>query len=315
MQTKVSLSLLSEVTGLDSLFIFTGMNGIITYLLFHAGASFLIGSATFFLLPQKYRSGTNKKLLITLLTLMVFSTGPLGVISGVFFYFMLLKKKSPSLPVEKLFTEEVIFPEVEQRKLGEAIGSLPNERLILFLTKFPTAQTVKTLKKALSTKDDELRLLAFSVLSKMEKDIFERINLLLKELDKTGNSEETFRIYSSLAELYWEPVFLGIADKELEEFYLNTALDYCLKALSIKEEGKIFFLTGRIYLRLKNYEKAEEFLRKAVERGMPVEKVAPYLIEVYFVKRDWEALIKLSSFLKDSLVPDARALSIIKVWL
>ena len=314
MQAKVSLSLLSEGTGLGSLFILSGVKGLIIYLIFHSLASTLIGSVIFIFLPKRYRINTPKKHLLLLICLIIFLNGPLGVIGSAFLYLMLIKRKGFSLPVEKLFIEEVIIPEVEKRTFGEAVSEKLNEKLILLITKFPNSQSIQTLKKALSSEKDEVRLIAFSTISKMEKEIFERINILLKELENTNDPKDLFRIYSSLAELYWEPVFLNIADEELAEFYLKTALDYGLKALKIKEEGKLLFLIGRVYLRLRKYEEAEKFLKKSIDKGIPIEKAAPYLMEVYFVERNWKSLKEIADNLKDKVIPDAKALSIIKVW-
>lgn len=314
MQAKAYLSVLSEGTGLSGLILFSGIKGLVFYLIFHALASFLIGSLIFILLPPRYRLNTSKAFLLTSIVTFIFLTGPLGVLGGFLLYVMLLKRRSVSLPVEKLFVEELIIPEVEKRTFGEAVAEKLNEKLILLLTKFPTSQSMQLLKRALAVDKDEVRLIAFAAISRMEKEIFERINLLLRELDNAKSEEELFRIYASLAELYWEPVFLNIADEELEEFYLKTALEYGMKALEIREDEKLLFLIGRIYLRLKEYERAEHFLIKATEKGLPLEKVAPYLMEVYFVKRDWKSLKELSSYLKERVIPDAKALSIIRVW-
>ncbi len=313
MQGKVYLSLLSEAVGLGALLSLRGVKGLILYLILHGVSSLLVGGVLFFLLPRRYRRNTKVKLFL-IISSFIFLTGPLGVLGGVLLYLMLLKKRSLSPPVEKLFMEDVIVPEVERRAFGEAVGEKLNEKLVLLMTKFPSSHSMRLLKGALSSERDEVRLIAFSAISRMEKEIFERINILLKELEEAKRPDELFRIYSSLSELYWEPVFLNIADEELAEFYLKTAVEYGLKALEINEDGKLLFLIGRIYIRLKEYEEAERFLRKSVEKGMPMEKVAPYLMEVYFVKRKWEEMKRLSVYLKDSLIPDAKAVSIVKVW-
>jgi len=314
MQSKVYFSILSESVGLSSLIFLRGIKGLILYLTFHGVASFLVASLIYLLLPQKYKSKRWNKLLFSGIALIVFLTGPLGVLGGLLFYFMLLKKPSITIPVENLFFENVTIPQVEKRSFGEAPIEKLHDRLILFLTKYPTPRSIQLLKRALSSEQDEVRLIAFSAISKMEEEVFNRINLLLKELERVKEPEELFRIYSSLAELYWELVYLSIADEELAEFYLKGAIEYGLRALEISKDGKLLFLMGRIYLRLKDYEKAEKFLREAVEEGIPIEKVAPYLMEIYFIRRDWKALKELSERLKGKVIPDAKAISIIKVW-
>jgi len=325
MQGRAYFSILSEVAGLSSLILLTGIKGLILYLTFHGVASFRIASLIYLLLPKKYKSRRWDKLLFAIITLIVFLTGPLGILGGLLFYFMLLKKPNITIPVENLFFENVTIPQVEKRSFGETQIEELHDRLIFFLTKYPTPRSIQLLKRALSSEQDEVRLMAFSAISKMEKEVFERINLLIKELEKVKTPEELYRISSSLAELYWELVYLGIAEEELAEFYLRTALEYAiralettlkygLRALEISKDGKLLFLIGRIYLRLKDYEKAEKFLREAVEEGIPIEKVAPYLMEIYFIRRDWKVLKKISENLRGKVIPDAKAVSIIKVW-
>lgn len=289
---------------------------LIIYLVFYSLISFIAGGSIYLLLPERYKNRPLKKALFAGIVLFIFLTGPLGLAGTVILYFAIFKRKKEkiSIPAEKLSLEETIIPDIEKRSFGEAVWDKLNEKLVLLIAKFPSPRSVQLLKRALSAEEDEIRLIAFSAISRMEKEIFERINVLLKKLEKAKNPDELFRIYSSLAELYWEPVFLNIADEELAEFYLKTALDYGLKALKINEDGKLLFLIGRIYLRLKEYDKAELFLKRAVGEGIPVEKVAPYLMEVYFVKKNWKALRNIARHLKDKTIPDAKALSIIRVW-
>lgn len=313
MQSKIYFSILSESVGLSSLILLGGIEGLILYLIFHGIASFILASLIYLLLPKKYKHHRWNKLSLVLITLIVFLTGPLGILGGLFFYFMLLKKPNIDIPIEKLFIEEIIIPHVEKRSFVEDLEKL-HDKLILFLTKYQIPQSVQILKKALSLNEDEARLLAFSAISRMEENILEKINLLLKKLERVKTEDELFQIYSSLAELYWELVYLGIADEELAEFYLKSAIEYGLKASEISKDGKLLFLVGRIYLRLKDYERAEKFLREAVEESIPIEKVTPYLMEIYFVRRNWKALKELSERFKGKVIPDAKAISIIKVW-
>ena len=98
----------------------------------------------------------------------------------------------------------------------------------------------------------------------------------------------------------------------MREFHLKKALYYCLSALEIKKDPKISLLGGRVCLAMGDTERAEYLLKEALELGMPYEKVALYLMEVYFHKRDWKKVVEIGESVKD--VPDEKVIAITRVW-
>jgi len=301
-----------ELLGVAGLMGVGGFKSALMYLLFHAGASFLITTLFIPLLPRRYWK--SRKAVFVFFWSFIFFSGPVGFIGGLVTYFYLWKKKRPELPAEKILPEELPIPEPEPPAVGEAVGDRLDEKLVIYLMKFTNPVAIKLLKRALASKDDEVRLLAFTVITNTEKEIMDRIYQLLDELEKTWDKEERFNLLSAIGEMYWELVYLNIADEELKEFYLKTALDYVMRALSIKEEGRTLFLAGRIHLKLKDEVKAEYYFLRAVEKGFPFEKVAPYLMEVYYNRKNYERVFEIAERVKDRFIPDMKALSIVKVW-
>jgi len=305
-------ALLLEWTGALGVLALEGLKSLTLYALFHLAASFLMATVILPFVPARYRR--KKVRLILFFWSFIFFSGPAGFVGGLLTYFYLWKRKSPELPAERIIPEELPIPEPEPPEVGEAVGQRLNEKLVIYLMKFTNPVAIRFLKKALSSSDDEVRLLAFSVITSTEKEIMDRIYAFLRELERARSEEERFRLYAAVGEMYWELVFLNIADEELRDFYLKTALDYLLKALEIKEEGKTLFLTGRIYLKLGDEVRAEYYLIRSTERGFPLEKVAPYLMEVYYRRRDFEKVFLVAERVRDKVIPDMRALSILKVW-
>jgi len=311
---RVLLATFLESAGLSNLLLFEEkLIGVFLYGALHFGASLLISGALYPFVPRRYKRHGRLRVIL-LFAAFVGCTGPLGFVGSVFLYLFLLKRKRPEIPLERVSEEELLIPEVERRAFGEATAEKLNDKLVLFLMKSLNPVAFRYLRRAVSSEDDEVRLIAFSVLSNMEKEIFSKINSLLGELERAGEEEERFRILSTIAELYWELVFLNIADEELADFYLKTAMEYAGEALKIKKEGKLLFLMGRISLRRGKVDEAERYLREALRMGFPPEKVVPYLMEVFFRKREIEKVFEVAELVRGKLIPDIKASSIVKVW-
>jgi len=313
LKERVLIATALETAGISNLFLSGGVLGALGYILLHFTASAIMSSVMYFLVPQRYKKAGGFKVLL-LFTLFIGSLGVLGFAGSVALYLFMLKRKRPEPPVERISEEEVLSPEVEKRILGEATAEKLDDKIVLFLMKSVNPVAFRFLRNAVSSENDEVRLIAFSVIANMEKEIFGKINTLLNELEETQNETEKFRLMSSIAELYWELVFLNIADEELEGFYLSTALEYALASLEIKRDGKVLFLTGRILLKMGKLEEAEKFLEESLSQGFPPEKVVPYLMEVFFRKREFEKIFEIGKLVKGKVIPDIKASSIVRVW-
>jgi len=139
------------------------------------------------------------------------------------------------------------------------------------------------IKAGLQDPDDEIRLLSFSVIDKVEKKISEEIHRNLIKLKYEKDKREIGRIYSRLTGLYWEIVYTGIADPEISEFYLTEAEKYAKLSIDFAgEDPYINLLLGKIYLLKGCNDASAKHFQKALSFGIPEFKVAPYLAELYF---------------------------------
>ncbi|WP_457600445.1 hypothetical protein [Hydrogenivirga sp.] len=231
------------------------------------------------------------------------------------FYVLLVTKRIEILPLyENVSTE--IMPDIEfgGRKAGESFGQVKNPKVVLYMSKTHHPLAVRYLREAISSDEDEVRLVAFATLSSMEKELMEKIGTLKAALDRGMNERERSSTHLALAELYWEIVYLNISDKELESFYLQESENHALKSLEAKEDARAHFLLGRLFLRKREIDRAEYHFGRAVDLGFPEERVVTYLMEVFYVKRDIRKLFELLDRYRDILPADHRTASILRVW-
>ena len=79
--------------------------------------------------------------------------------------------------------------------------------VLLQFEDFAQPNAMPLLKLALTDKTDDIRLLAYAVIEKIEFNINRRISLLKKKLQRKASAETLQRV----AESYWELCYLGIA--------------------------------------------------------------------------------------------------------
>ena len=180
------------------------------------------------------------------------------------------------IPSVKIKFSEAVLSDINN------VGDYNKLRILSYLTSKTIAKKGAVLKSVLSDKNDEIRLLAFSIYSKEEDKINKEILIRLEKL-KTAKEEKKARLYMELGELYWEFIFLQIADSELKNFYMDLAMNYFQKSLEIKEIKEVYFYIGRIYLFKKDLEKAKEYFFKDINS-----KTIPYVAEIFFNEKKFD---------------------------
>ena len=147
------------------------------------------------------------------------------------------------------------------------------------------------LKIAMSDTADEVRLLAFSVKDKIETGINEKIKNNLAELP---NLSETDRptVHRALAFLYWELVYLNIAEGDLRTFMLKEADEHAEQCLTHTNEASLHTLRGRIALERRQAGEAQQHFESALAAGAEAENVATYLAEAAFIADDFPSVRK-----------------------
>ena len=153
----------------------------------------------------------------------------------------------------------------------------------------PYQQAMPLLKLALTDKTDDIRLLAYAVIEKIEFNINRKIALFKRKLERKSNAD----ILQRIAEGYWELCYLGIADGPIRNFYLAEAAGYLKQAHQLTPSAAIELKLGRILLEQQQYAQAKQHLELAQEKGLLKRQVTPYLAEVMFGQKHYQAVATL----------------------
>ncbi|ACO04261.1 MAG TPA: hypothetical protein DEP48_00840 [Persephonella sp.] len=313
MEGKITpVSILLELLAVGFLMLGNTYN-IFLFLIFHTVASVLLSVVVWTFFPKRYKKPFPLSIIV--IFIIMFSTPVLSYIAVLFSLIIFRKqKKLPVLPLETVPVFQLIEEKIQvrKRKFGESSvrefvlrKNLPSSlrlKAFLFLTEVKSPESVRLLRYGLSDENDEIRLLSFSVLDKIEKRLSEQIHNNLEKLKKAKDEKEKGIIYRELSKLYWEIIYIGMADKEITDFYLNESERYALKAKDIiKNDPYIDLLLGRIYLLKGRLDDSYIYLTKALDSNIPEFKVAPYLAEIFFRNREYSRIkefIKKHPYLK-----------------
>ncbi len=306
----IPLSLSLEISSLTILFFTEDFQGkVFVVLLLHFFASILLSQIIWMILPKKYKEPFPLSLIS--LFIIVFAT-PLVSYLALLILYVVLKKQRPKkiYPFKYLsIWKELEEIKIPKRKFGEAAiielvrnTKIPVEKRLkafIFLTEIISPETVKLLKIGLSDPNDEIRLLCFSELSKIEKKITSSIHYYLNVLENAKSDKKYLDALENLAKSYWEAVYLGIGDEELNKYYINQTYKYCLRAIEFAEskgleiDPHIILILGKIELIKGDYEKAEEMLTSILDTNIPKFEVVPSLAKLYYEKEEFSKIKSL----------------------
>lgn len=163
----------------------------------------------------------------------------------------------------------------------------------------PPQSAIPLLKHALTDRNDDIRLLAYAAIEKIEFNLNNKIAFLQKRLEKRKSANLLQRI----AEHYWELCYLGIAEGPIRDYYLQQAQNYLQQAFVKNPDPSIELKLGRILLEQNNFELAEHHLSHAKAQGIFDLQVAPYMAEIMFSRERYQEVASLLRDLPDSQNP------------
>lgn len=275
--------------------------------------SFWIASAALGFFVALYLSRKYGTRVLSVVPALVVLSGPFGLFLALFLFKVLRAQKPGVLPFEVSAGEAIPFEVFRGRRLGEGGALATRPDIAAYLSRNVSPLSFTRLKHLVFSQEEETRLIAFTALHRMESSLSSEIDRLLREL-AVVQGDKRFTTLAALAELYSEFVFLGLADRELEDFYLRTAEKYAEEALALRGSGKHHYLLGRILLRRGNIQKAEQHLLLAAQSGFPKERIVPYLLECAYKRGDFTKVVSLARSTEDLCFIDQRAWSIVAFW-
>lgn len=142
---------------------------------------------------------------------------------------------------------------------------------------------VEVLRGALAHPEEDVRLIAFSVLEAKSRAAYRGVHDATRELE-VAPAGRLGAAHRDVAARHWEIARLGLAEGECLAHALHQARHHVLAALK-QDPGRasLHLLLGRIELRRGQAREAEAALTEAVERGLPPEIAQPYLAEAAFL--------------------------------
>jgi len=172
-----------------------------------------------------------------------------------------------------------------------------NKRLRAFsaITSHINAFTISIIKQTLTSNNDEIRLYAYSIINNIETKISDTLNKYFDIINNSKNEEEKAKIYKEIAFLYWEILYINLADAALKQVFVNNIIKYADLALEYFEKHKdndilfsLYILEGKLYLKEKDLKKALSFFKKAQEIDPKSISVVPYIAEIYYEFREFD---------------------------
>ncbi|MFZ8785210.1 tetratricopeptide repeat protein [Thermocrinis sp.] len=292
--------------------------GFITYLFSHFIASLFLATMMARILKIFYKYPYRRALILSFS--IFFFLGPFAVLFGVISVLIYTKISKAPAPVKEVDYEILFSVRVfsEKRRLGE--GSLRFAKVkdlerVLYFTKFYHPLTVRFFKELLFSDNDELRLLANSYLKNAEKYLQELIYELEKVLESQDLGKDVkFFVCRTLAFLNWDVYYLGFMEGQIAKKYLDNAKEYVIKALEIKEDPSLYLLMGRMEMSSRDYQKAYEHFKRALDLGMEPIKVLPYLLEALYKLRNFKELKQVSEKYRGTYSVNPKRMALISAW-
>ena len=291
--------------------------GFINYLFSHFVASLLLATMVAGILKIFYKYPYRHSLILSFS--IFFFLGPFAILFGVIVLIYTKISKAP-FPIKEVNYELIFSVRVlsEERRLEG--GSLRFAKVkdlesVVYFTKFYHPLTVRFFKELLFSDNDELRLLANSYLKNAEKYLQELIYELEKVLEEQDLGKDVkFFVCRALAFLNWDVYYLGFMEEQIAKKYLDNAKEYVIKALEIREDPSLYLLMGRIELSSREYQRAYEHFKRALDLGMEPVKVLPYLLEALYMFRNFKELKQFSEKYRGTYSVNPKRMALISAW-
>ncbi len=263
----------------------------------HIIANIIMAWAMLRMLPTKYRvNGFKSFLYFFLLGLFIPIVGNLGLAAVLILG--IKREKSIAFRDEPIqYTAQLPMPANPstilskpkfsthgmQSRLQRSDNTEEHLRIVLATRFMSNNHAIPLLKMALRNSEDEVRLLAFSMLEGKNTEIYNRIEKLKKCLDSVEQKEN---IYISIARNYLSLVKLNLTQKEMKSKILAKAHQYLQMALVDDPDNRnVYFTLGQVLLESGVIEEASHSFTKALELGFPPSAVNPFLAEISFKQR------------------------------
>lgn len=159
---------------------------------------------------------------------------------------------------------------------------------LMALGSMPTPAAGPLLREVLADPVDDLRLLAYGLLDRREKEISERLLRERAMLSELTDPIEQRAAAARVAHLFWELVYQDLVTGDMAMYALEQGRSHALLAVEGRGAGAAtagaWLLLARIELRRGVLGGVEEALQAAQDHGLPRTAIIPYLAELRFLQ-------------------------------
>ena len=283
---------------------------LLRYLLAHAGASALVALVAIRGLPAALAEPRAPLLLLLFgIALAIPLLGPVAVMAAV-----LLLRVLPAKTRTRVF-RAVQLPKFDPRQRPGSGFRQAGMRAFLANSLAPVATRLRALvvlqnisgrvaspllRDVLSDPSEDIRLLAYGMLERQEKNLNRSIHdestRFSLAADDVGQADAAKR----LADLYWELVYQGLAQGDLRQHALQRSLHYTQIALRQNPgDAALHLRRGRLLQALAQPRTAQAAYDQALALGLPKTRIVPYLAEAAYDIGDFPTVRALMSELGD----------------
>lgn len=210
------------------------------------------------------------------------------------------RPEEPAFPISLHKIRNLSAMAPDARIQTENIKSLyrsrnPERRLeaVYATLKIKDQDAIPLLRMALGDSVDDIRLLAYALLDRKEHGLSKNIKKLRQEIEKNGNNKNKF-LYQKIAIDYLDLVRLGLVQGETKNYMLKMACNYIEQGLKLyPKDAGLCFQYGQVLLRLRKYQQAYEYFKKAENFGVERGKLLAYYAELAFYRQDYLEVKKI----------------------
>jgi hypothetical protein len=189
---------------------------------------------------------------------------------------------------------------------------------VMALRRMDPQRAVPLLRIALADPSEDVRLLAYAILERREKQIRSRITRALAELQEAGTLDVTdsaqLTCLRGLANDHWELVYGEFSEGEGQKLNLDQAARWAETALSAQFDGTTALLLARVRIKQNEPQSAWQLVVAAERAGVAPGVCAPLLAESAFLMRKFDAIPRLLARVADDPTSHARLEPVARFW-
>jgi len=167
---------------------------------------------------------------------------------------------------------------------------------LMAMQAMPMRTVSPLLHSMLDDRYEDIRLLAFWMLDRREKDLTQKILQHLPKLELSLSPSERYLVNKDLAMLYNELIYSYLVQGDVYRHAQQQADQYAEQALAeVPDDAALWRLRGRLAMDRGDIATGETMLEQAIEHGFDRSRLLPYLAELAYLRRDYSEVKRLLS--------------------